>query len=279
MKDMTKPSGTDQSIPYVISPRNTCVDTRRPKLRWNPVSGATSYTVKIATDSKIIWEKTVNEAEFNCSEDLPLEVGVDYSLIVESDSGRSSEMDSDTSSTSFQLLDEDKIKSLPDDVKKITELGLTEDEETLELANLYFGAKYGLIAKATEILEQRMAANSQTTEIYVEAGNLYRVVGLCSLAEGQYRTALSLIKPGESEEQIIAKAGLAAICTLLGEETEAEVLMQERNEALQALSLDRQSRAIAEPSRARFVARSSCNCNNGKGKSFFGDCDLFACVP
>ncbi len=282
LKDMTKPSGTDQSIPYLISPRLGFLDTRRPKLRWNKVKGTTSYTVKIVADSKIIWEQTVKEAEFNSCEDLPLEVGVDYSLIVESDNGRSSEMDSDRSKLKFQLLDKDKIKSLPDDVKKITKLGLTDDEETLELANLYFGQKYGLLAKATEILEQRIAANSQTSEVYVEAGNLYRVVGLYSLAEERYRKALALIKPGiELEEQIIAKAGLAEICTLWGKEKEAAVLMQERNEDLKALSINRQSGAMTEASRARAIARSSCNCQDDlgrPGKSFFFDCDSLLCI-
>ncbi len=277
-QNITKPSGIDQSIPYLIIPRQGFLDTRQPQLRWNQVKDATAYTVKIVRGSEIVWQKEVKEAEFNSSEDLPLEPGVDYSLIVEADNGRSSEMDSEISSTSFQLLDEDKIKSLADDVTQITALGLSVDEEALELANLYFGGKYGLIAKATDILEQRIAAGSQTSEVYVTVGNLYRVVGLYSLAEKRYRKALALIKPGmELEEQIIAKAGLAEICTLLGDEKEAKVLMQERKEALKALSSDRQSRARAS-------ARSSCNCDkNPQGKYegilINGLCYLNLCVP
>lgn len=272
--DMIKQSKTDQSIPYVISPCDTFVDTRRPKLRWNQVKGANSYTVKIATDSKIIWEQTVKQTEFSSSDDFPLEVGVDYFLIVESDNGRSSEMDSDPSKLKFQLLDEVKIKSLRDDVKKITDLKLSVDEEALELANLYFGEKYGLLAKATEILEQRIAAASQTSEIYVTLGNLYLVVGLCSFAEEQYRKALALINPEiELEEQIIAKAGLAKGLTLLGNDQEAEVLMQERSADLKALSINRQRRA-------RALRRMRCDCEeNGRpGKYFSFLCQLGSCI-
>ncbi len=281
--DTTKPSGIDQSIPYLISPRKTGLDTRQLRLRWNKVKDATNYTVKIVTDSKIIWSKTVKEAEFNSCDELPLEAGVSYSLIVKSDNGCSSETDSDPSLLEFQLLDQDKIKSLADDEKKITELGLSVDEETLELANLYFGKKYGLLAKATEILEQRIAADSQTSEIYVTVGNLYLVVGLCSFAEKRYRKALELIKPGiELEEQIIAKAGLAEICTLLGQGKEAEVLMQERSAELEALSTHPQSRAITEASRARAVTRMTCDCeDNGiLGKTFgiFEECRLRSCI-
>ena len=278
LKDMTKPSGTDQSIPYVISPRLGFLDTRRPKLRWNKVKGATSYTVKIVADSKIIWEQTVKEAEFNSSDDLPLKAGVDYWLIVESDNGRSSQMDSDQSKLKFQLLDEDKIKSLPDDVKKITDLGLTDDEETLELANLYFGKKYGLITKAIEMLDKRIAANSQTSEIYVTAGNLNRVAGLNSFAKEQYKKALQLIKSGkELEEEILAKTGLSEICILLGNEKEANRLKQEVKADLKTLSINRQSGAIADPSRARAVTRMSCDCPDC-GKFHLGECIPKTCI-
>ncbi|MDJ0531223.1 MAG: hypothetical protein QNJ70_01795 [Xenococcaceae cyanobacterium MO_207.B15] len=278
-KDTTKPSGTDPSIPYVISPRKTRLDTRQPRLRWNKVKDANYYTVKIFKDSEIVWQKEVKEAEFNSCEALPLEAGVSYSLIVESDNGYSSKTDSDRSLLEFQLLDEDKIRSLPDDAKKITDLGLSVDEETLELANLYFGQKYGLLAKATEILEQRIAADSQTSEIYVTLGNLYLVVGLCSFAEEQYRKALALINPEfELEEQIIAKAGLAKICTLLGHGKEAEVLMQERSAELKVFSINRQSRAITEPYRARALTRMMCNCNNGKGIYYGPSCELTMCA-
>ena len=278
-KDMDQPSGIDPSIPYVISPRKTFVDTQQPRLRWNKVKDATSYTVKIVKNSEIVWQKEVKQAEYNSCDPLPLEPGVDYSLIVESDNGRSSEMDSDISKLKFQLLDEDKIKSLRDDEKKITDQGLSADEEALELANLYFGQKYGLLAKATEILEQRIAADSQTSEIYVTVSNLYLVVGLCSLAEERYRKALALIKPGiELEEQIIAKAGLAKICTLLGHEKEANSLMLERKAHLEALSINPQSRAITEPYRARALTRMMCNCNNGKGIYYGPSCELTMCA-
>ena len=260
-KSITKPSGIDGSIPYVVSPRNTFIDTNRPKLRWNKVKGATSYTVKIVRNSEIVWEKTVEQPETNISNKLPLESGVDYSLIVESDNGHSSKMDLDVSSISFQLLDKDKIKSLANDEKKITDLELTDDEEALELAHLYFGKKYGLVAKATELLEERIAAGSQTSEIYVTLGNLYQVGGLYDLAEARYRTALDLAKPKqELEEQIIAKAGLAQILTSMGNEEEANRLMQERASNIKALSNKSQSK----PRRINF-SRFGCDCTDDRG--------------
>ena len=271
-KIMTKQSGIDVSIPYIISPRNTFLDTCQPKLKWNQVEGATFYTVKIATDSEVIWEKEVEETEYHSPEDLPLEVGKVYRLIVESDNGRCSETDTEPSKLEFQLLDEDKIGSLPDDEKEITDLELTDDEEALELAHLYFGKKYGLVAKATEILEQRITAGSQNSEIYVTHGNLCLAVGLCDLAEARYKKALEKMQPEqELEEQIIAKAGLAEICKLKGNEKEADRLMQEREDDLKALAKKKEALARAED-------RYRCNCQDGKGKMIL-ICRLYCCVP
>ena len=268
-KIMTKPSGIDVSIPYIISPRSTFLDTCQPKLKWNKVEGATSYTVKIATDSEVIWEKEVEETEYHSPEDLPLEVGKIYRLIVESDNGRCSETDTEPSKLEFQLLDEDKIGTLPDDEKKITDSKLSDDEKALELAHLYFGKKYGLVAKATEILEEKIAAGSQNSEIYVTHGNVCLAVGLCSFAEAQYKKALEKIQPDkELEEQIIAKAGLAQICNLKGDEKEAERLMKERESKLKAL--------------AKKKARLECDCRDDlgrRGKEIFSICRSLVCIP
>lgn len=263
---MNKPSGIEPSIPYIISPRSTFLDTCQPKLKWNKVECATSYTVKIVTDSEVIWEKKVEEAEYHSTEDLPLKAGIVYRLIVESNNGCSSERDTEPSKLKFQLLDEDKIESLLDDEKKIADLCLTDDEEALELAHLYFGKKYGLVAKATELLEEKITAGSQNSEIYVTHGSVCLAVGLCSFAEARYKTALEQIKPEqELEEQIIAKAGLAEICKLKGNEEEANRLMQEREFKLKAL--------------ARKQFRRECNCQDRKGKWIFPICSPFGCIP
>ncbi len=222
----TKRSGIDQSIPYVISPRNTFLDTRQPRLRWNKVKDATNYTVKIVTDSKIIWSKTVKEAEFNSCDDLPLEPGVDYSLIVESDNGRSSEMDSDQSLFLFGLLDEETNVEISKELARIKNLELAEDKKIRSLIDVY--TTYGLNTKAIEILEEEISkASFESPLLYQELGNLYQCVGFYDLAEDKYRQALALITEEKVQEKVSAKTELIEVLRFMGRDNEAKIVKAE----------------------------------------------------
>ena len=233
-KDTSAPSGTDQSIPYVISPRQTFVDTQQPKLRWNKVKDATCYTVKIIKDSDIFWEQKVINTEIKYPSNPPLESSITYSLIVESDNGYSSESDSEVSKLVFGLLDGDSIREVQNEIEAVNKQGLTEEEQTLALSDIFIN--YGLNAKAIEILEQQVYADSKNPAIYVQLGNLYRFTGLNLLAEKQYRKALNLVR-GEQDlkEQIIAKFGLAKILPLLNREDEANGLSLEVKQELETM--------------------------------------------
>lgn len=228
LKDVIKPSGTDLLIPYVISPRNTFVDTRQPRLRWNKVQGAISYQVKIAAYSKIIWSKTVNETEFNSREPLPLEVGVDYSLIVESDNGRSSEMDSNQSLLLFRLLDEETKLAVSQELSQANNLELPEDKKIRAIIDIY--TTYGLNTKAIEILELEMVkASLKSPILHQELGNLYQCVGFYHLAEEQYRQALALLTDEQVQAKISALTELKEILSLMGRDNEAKIMKAARD--------------------------------------------------
>ncbi|MGL5796561.1 MAG: tetratricopeptide repeat protein [Waterburya sp.] len=223
VQEVIKPTEANKSIPYVISPRNTFLDTRKPTIRWNKVLGASSYTVKIVRDSEVVWTEKVEGTEFKSSDNLPLEAGIVYSVIVESDNGQSSEMDSNKSQVKFQVLDEQEIRNVSDKVTQVKEQRLSDEDETLRLVDIY--REHGLNAKAIRILERKSNNSIQSTEIYLEFGNFYQTVGLYLLAQKQYQTSLDIIK-GEQEPvvAIAATANLVGNLTLLGRKDEAERL-------------------------------------------------------
>ena len=226
LESKSQSSGTNASIPYVISPRNTFVDTRRPQLRWNPVIGAISYTVKIVADAEIVWQKEVEEAEYNSPKDLPLKVGVVYSLIVESDNGRSSKMDSNTSKAKFQMLEDEKNAELSNKIEGVKNLNLTEERKVHLLVDAY--TEYGLNAKAIDILEAKITNESlETSLICLELAHLYDVVGFYQLAEEKYRKALSLATDEELRVKISAKIQLTELLVLTGREHEAKKIKAE----------------------------------------------------
>ena len=267
-KIMTKPSGIDVSIPYIISPRSTFLDTCQPKLKWNKVEGATSYTVKIVTDSNVIWEQEVTDTEIECSSDISLESGKTYTLIVTSDNDCSSESDSDSSESVFGILDEDSTRKVQNELEAIDKKELTEEEYTLELIDIFI--VHGLNAKAIEILEQQAAADSRNPAIYAELGNLYRFAGLNLLAEKQYRKTLNLIREEQNiREQIIAKFGLAEILPLLCKEEEANRLKQEVKQDLKTIE---NSRNIAQHS-----VRARC-CTTDDGELGIKSCNPIRCI-
>lgn len=215
-------SQSEQSIPYIIRPRNTLIDTRRPILRWNKVPGATFYTIKIVTDNKIVWERQVKGTEFVSSVDLPLEPTVNYySLIVESDNGRSSQTEPNQSLLSFGLLDEVKKAEMQNDIDRVKNLNLPDEQEIRALSDIYIS--YELNVKAIDFLEQKIANESINSPFpYQNLGCLYLCMGFYTLAEKEFDKALPFLPQQEQlSKHITAQREILDVLISRGQNTKA----------------------------------------------------------
>jgi hypothetical protein len=75
-------------------------------LRWNPVAGATSYKLSLRENgAKLNWEMTVSGTEAVYPGEPALKPGVRYRLIVEANTGASSETPVVEGDTEFRLLE------------------------------------------------------------------------------------------------------------------------------------------------------------------------------
>lgn len=209
------------SIPYIISPRQTLLLNPRPIIRWNKVDGAEGYAVSLVDDEgELLWEVEVEETEITYPEDKPsLELGVDYLLIVETETGKSSEEEK-IPNRGFKLLDSEKTGLVQEALEQLTAQDLTEEGESLARAYLY--KDYGLRAEAIETLENLAKKGSHLTGVYRTLGDLYWQVGLNQWAELRYLRAFDLAKAiGDLEGQGLAALGLGKTYDNLGNEEEA----------------------------------------------------------
>lgn len=211
------PRAPNETIPYIISPRNTALLNNRPILRWNAVPGATRYTVQVQDASLTLdWQTETNNTEIEYPGEPPLQPDSYYLLIVETDKGNSSEEEQGTD-LSFTLLDAQEAESVRTAVTQLKQQQLSQEVEGLTLAYLY--QSYDLKAEAIELLEELVKQGSQTTAVYQLLGDLYQQVGLSQQAKSPYLRALELAKGTEDVEgQAEAQVGLGQV---EGKKTEA----------------------------------------------------------
>ncbi|MDJ0595972.1 MAG: hypothetical protein QNJ72_39325 [Pleurocapsa sp. MO_226.B13] len=225
--------GTDPSVPYLISPRRTLILDRQPTFRWNAVPEASNYTISLSTSAEVIWQQKVSETEIVYPGEPLLGPGKLYSLTIKADTGTSSQ-DENVSGLEFVLLTDTDLKQVQTDVEQLTNLELSDEAETLALANFYADyilnsdsapaynlaaenlATYSLTAKAIEILEALVAQGSTIPAVYRILGDLYWESGLQLLAEVQYLKVVELAQePKYLEERAKAQFSLAEMYVVL----------------------------------------------------------------
>jgi len=200
---------SNKIIPYIISPRNTALLTNRPILRWNPVPGATRYTVLVQDAGLTLdWKKETSNTEIDYS-GPPLRPESYYLVIVETNTGKSSE-EEQGADLSFTLLDAQNAESVETEVAKLKQQKLTQEAEGLGLAYLY--QYYELKAEAIALLKGLVKNESETIAVYQLLGDLYQQVGLSQQAKRRYLQALELAKDTENlEDQAQAQVGLGQV--------------------------------------------------------------------
>jgi len=222
-------------IPYIISPRRTKLLENKPTLRWNPVAGATSYRLSILENrAKLNWEMTVNGTEAVYPGEPALKPGVKYRLIVEANTGVSSESPLVEGDSEFSLLDEKEVEAVKEAVRAIEQQVANAASRKLAIAQVYLSAN--LIAEAIETLESLPAAGVETAPIYRTLGEMYRVRSqLMPQAEIYYKRAMNTAKPDDIEELTEARYGLAQVYSSMRNYAEAIQYLKLAKDGYQSL--------------------------------------------
>ncbi|MGB3239975.1 MAG: tetratricopeptide repeat protein [Geitlerinemataceae cyanobacterium] len=171
----------EPNLPHILSPRNTVLLTTQPQIRWEPVPGASRYTVTLENAEEAVWGPIeVEGTEIAYGGDIPLAAGPSYTLTVTADNGSQSE-------TRFHLLDE----SDRDRVMQLLAMQPT-DETAVIPPQVYVYADNDLFSEAIEILEMAIDNGNRSAAIYLQLGQLYNETGLSFKAEEAYWEAIEL---------------------------------------------------------------------------------------
>lgn len=222
-------------IPYIISPRRTKLLDRKPILRWNPVAGATSYKLSLRENgAKLNWEMTVSGTEVAYPGEPPLKPGASYKLIVETNTGISSESAVGEGDIEFSLLDDKEVAKVKEEVGAIDNQVTNESAQKLAISNVYLNAS--AIAEAREILEILLKMGGETPPIYRALGNLYlEKLGLVPQAKDYYSKAIKAAQPDDIEELTEARYGLGQVHAAMRNNREAMGYLQLAKEGYQSL--------------------------------------------
>ncbi|MBD2001430.1 tetratricopeptide repeat protein [Leptolyngbya sp. FACHB-541] len=210
--------GSNPEIPYIITPRIDLISNSTPVLRWNAVSGANRYTVQLIADNQIVWEIQTEQTEIPYpANQTPLEQGVIYSLVVETDTGRSSS-EENIADLGFNVFNSNTVQT---QVEEIEALELPNEAKTVILvSDVYIPNE--LTAEAIATLESLVEQNSQSPLVYRLLGDLYLRSGLQLLAQERYQQAADLAQIAQNlEERVDAQFGLGILNSRIGNIAEA----------------------------------------------------------
>jgi len=229
-----------QQLPYTIAPRQTLVFNDSLTLRWNEVSGATQYKVRVGD-----WERQTDETQIVY--DGELKPGEFYTVRIVADNGTASTDEDGGQYSWFIVLEEEEAKTLRELAGAI-ELQENQEGEGLILAYFYRGN--GLNAKAIEILEGLVKSGTQTTTVYRLLGDIYQQVGLNLMAKAVYQQGLSLTTEAESEVKAMMQRQLGEVEYGLGNRNEAVDFLEKAKRSYSALGNEIQVEELTKRIRA-----------------------------
>ncbi|MCU0542712.1 MAG: hypothetical protein MUE44_11025 [Oscillatoriaceae cyanobacterium Prado104] len=222
-------------IPYTISPRNTKLLDSKPILRWNPVAGATSYKLSLRENgAKLNWEMTVSGTEIVYPGEPPLKPGASYKLIVETNTGISSESAVGEGDIEFSLLDDKEIQKVREEVRAIEKQVANSAAQKLAISQIYLNANS--IAEAVETLEKLVRSGGGTPPIYRKLGSLYlENLKLMPQAEFYYQEAINAAKTDDIEDLTDARYGLGQVNSAMRKDREAMEYLRLAKEGFETL--------------------------------------------
>ena len=206
-----------KQLPYIISPRNTNVFNNSLTIRWNAVSGATQYKVKVGD-----WERETKKTQILY--DGELKPGEWYDIIVEADNGVTSKDEYEDGGRNiwFTVLEDEKAKVLLEQVALIKRQELSREQEGFVLAYFYRGNELNF--EAIQLLERLVKSESQIARVYQLLGDIYLQVGLSLMAKEVYQQGLGLtvtVEEEKKEVKAMIQWGLGVVEYLLGNMDEA----------------------------------------------------------
>lgn len=222
-------------IPYIISPRRTKLLDSKPILRWNPVAGATSYKLSLRENgAKLNWEMTVSGTEAVYPGEPALKPGASYKLIVDANTGASSENAVGEGDIEFSLLDEGEVERVKSEVGAIDKQVPNESAKKLAISSIYLNTS--AIAEAIEILETLPKAGLETPPIYRTLGDLYLDrLQLIPQAKAYYSKTINAAKLDDIEELTAARYGLGQVHSAVRNNLEAMRYLRMAKDGFQSL--------------------------------------------
>jgi hypothetical protein len=230
--------GLDSTLPYLITPRHTLLLTQKPLLRWNAVPGTTEYTLEVKSPKGTQWQTTTKNNEILYAGPA-LAAGIPYSVIIRTNSGKSSqdELNPDGKSKSTHL----EFRVLrPGDTPKIANTNPTEIADILTLVDRYsnyviqesllpsyqlprdYAETYNLTGEAIALLEKVIQQGQSSPLIHRTLGDMYWQTGLIRPAEIAYQKAIALAKSPENlEDATLAQEQLGLLYWVMGKKVEA----------------------------------------------------------
>ncbi|MDJ0707191.1 MAG: tetratricopeptide repeat protein [Leptolyngbyaceae cyanobacterium MO_188.B28] len=212
--------GSDPAVPYVIAPRRDSVLNPTPRLSWNPVEGAESYTAALQARGETLWRFETEQTEIPYPDSEPeLAPRKLYTLVVTANTGSAST--DEAVELRFNLLGGDQAGEAQAEIDAIRALDLPELLKTLILVEEIY-PNYRLTAVAIADLTNLIDQGVETAQVYRLLGDVYLKSGLRLLAEASYGQAIGLAIPsGELEEQVLAQLGLGELYSQVDEPEKA----------------------------------------------------------
>jgi hypothetical protein len=184
-----RPGGNNPDIPYIVYPRMTLLLNHTPRIRWNRVKGANTYTVHVLGPDGVMWQKTTKTTEATYDKTAEaLEWGIKYWITVEADNDASSLEDAGAC-YGFELVDDDLHREIQEKTSRIEDLVQLNAEEKA-LARAYLYTSNDLISEAIETLEAYIGKEKPSALVYRELGGLYARAGLSLLAQDLYSKSM-----------------------------------------------------------------------------------------
>ncbi|MCG8366190.1 MAG: tetratricopeptide repeat protein [Pseudanabaenales cyanobacterium] len=193
-------------LPYVISPRNTALlNAENVTLRWHPVADANQYQVTI-TGPGVNWRTQVNQPQVTYAGPEPLQPDYRYRIVITADNELSSEAGL---TVGFTVLPPAEVERVTSQAQQIEALQLEPDIRAIALALMYAAYEhsdpdrqsYALNQLAIDVLQERIEAGADNSQIYLLQADIYLTVGLPLLAGEQYLKALPLSERSNLREQ------------------------------------------------------------------------------
>ncbi len=223
--------GFDASVPYIITPRNTFAETDQVTIRWNPVSDAASYTVRLwqwedanGGRQQVIWETMTADTVALYSGEPPLAPESFYSVEVITDQGVSSDLDPGCPISGFAVLFPETRAQLQADLRDLAFSDLAAGELALARSQVYLNYQMPETAIATLIPQFNQTPEAS---LALALGDLYSYAGLNALAADYYSQGLTLAEAAQDELwQALALEGLGEVNVTLNQIDEARSLLQ-----------------------------------------------------